>query len=174
MTPRAALLCALALAPAAAGALEPRYDHRDTNGPSVDLGLARDTVAISGQPSVSRWRPTLRLAWSFDATGEGGEVVFGAQGSPRGTDPGDAHVGLSLDARYRGYFGLDVWKTFFDVGLWAPLVPRLAAGPLVGLGLAWDPSRAFGLYAGGSFSTAFGGARIASFGLAVGAQIRFE
>ena len=47
------------------------------------------------------------------------------------------------------------------IGVWAPVVSRLAAGPLVSIGLAYDFSRAGGVYAAGGFATAFGEARIA-------------
>jgi hypothetical protein len=40
--------------------------------------------------------------------------------------------------------------------------------------LQYDFSRAGGLYAAGSFATAFGEARVASFALSLGAQLRFE
>ena len=89
-------------------------------------------------------------------------------------DPERTRVLASVDARYRGYFGSEQLKTFFDVGLWVPVRSRLAAGPLVGLGAAWDFSRTAGVYASASFSTAFGEARIASLGISAGAQFRFD
>jgi hypothetical protein len=171
------LLCALAAAallPAPAAALELRYDHRDTHGPLVELLVLRDTVAVPGEASVSLWRPAVRLAFGFAATGEGDELILGLTGALPGSAPDAAQVLLAIDARYRGYFGLDAWKTFFEAGVWMPLVAPLAIGPLVGLGVQWDPSRAFGVYADASFMTAWGEARIASFGLSVGAQVRFE
>ena len=79
----------------------------------------------------------------------------------------------AFDARYRSYFGTDEWKTFFDVGLWAPVATRMAIGPLVGIGAAYDFSRPFGVYFQGGFATAFGQARIASLSLSAGAQLRF-
>jgi hypothetical protein len=81
---------------------------------------------------------------------------------------------LELDARYRGYFGSEQLKTFFDVGAWAPLRSRLAIGPLVGIGVAWDYARSGGLYVAASFGTAFGQARIAEGSVSAGWQLRFE
>ena len=170
----AAVTAAAALLPGRSPALEERTDHRDTFGPVLELVVARDAVAIPGQPTASAWRPALRLAFGFDATGDGDEIFLGAQGSLPGEDPGNTRVTLALDARYRGTFGVDAWKTFFEAGLWAPVAPRLAAGPMVGLGLLWDPSRALGFHVAASFATAFGQARIASFSASLGAQIRFE
>ena len=76
----------------------------------------------------------------------------------------------TLDARYRGYFGSDELKTFFDAGL----SPRLAAGPRIGLGVAYDLDRAWGLFASLGASTAFGGFRGFGLGLGVGVQFRWH
>jgi hypothetical protein len=175
--PRAdAIVLALALSlPTAARALEPRFDHRDTHGPLAGGLVAYDTVARSGQPSVSSWRPAAWLAWGFDVSGEGDELIAGAALTLRSfDDPDRERVLLGVDVRYRGYFGADELKTFFELGAWVPVRSRLAGGPLVGLGVAYDFSRVAGLYAGASFATAFGEARIASFAAGVGAQLRFE
>jgi hypothetical protein len=172
--PRALALAAL-LGPALAAALEPRFDHRDTHGPTLETLVARDTVARSDGGSASSWRPSVRLGWGLDAAGEGDEVLLGATVALRSfDDPRDERVLVAADARYRAYFGTEEVKTFFDVGVWAPLRSRLSAGPLVGLGLQYDFSRAGGLYAAGSFATAFGEARVASFAVSLGAQLRFE
>lgn len=169
-----ALAAALAL-PASAAALEPRFDHRDTHGPFVEALVAYDTVARPGSPTVSSWRPAARFAWGFDVSGVGDDLVVGAAIALRSfADPDRERVLLSLDVRYRGYFGSEELKTFFDVGAWAPLRSRLAVGPLAGLGVAYDFSRRAGVYLAGTFATAFGQARIASFSGSAGAQIRFE
>jgi hypothetical protein len=170
------LAAALALAaPALAAGLEPRFDHRDEHGPAAELTYAYDAVAISGRATQSGWRPALRLAWSFDAFGEGNDLFLGVQAALRSwSDPEREHVNLALDGRYRGYFGSEELKTFFDLGVWVPVVSRLAIGPLAGIGLAYDFSRSGGVYAAGTFSTAFGEARIASFGVSIGAQLRFQ
>jgi hypothetical protein len=170
----ASLAVLLAAAPAVGTALEPRYDHRDSHGPFVEALRAHDTVARPGAPTASSWRNAVRAGWGFDVSGEGDELIFGgmlALGSP--DDPAQMRVLAALDARYRGYFGTEQLKTFFDVGAWVPIRDRLAVGPLVGLGLAWDFSRASGVYAAAGFATAFGEARIASLSLSVGAQLRF-
>lgn len=176
MTGRRAAALAAALAfPAAAAALEPRFDHRDTHGPFAELSFSHDTVARSGAPTVSSWRPAARIAWGFDVSGVGDDLIVGATAALRSfDDPDRGRVLLALDARYRGYFGTEELKTFFDLGAWAPLKSRLAIGPLAGLGLSYDFSRWTGIYATGTFATAFGQARIASFGAAVGGQVRFD
>ncbi len=59
------------------------------------------------------------------------------------------------------------------MGLWAPVRSRLAIGPLVTLGAAYDFSRWTGLYVDGGFATAIGQARVASVSLSAGAAFRF-
>ncbi|HYD40557.1 MAG TPA: hypothetical protein VEB43_06985 [Anaeromyxobacter sp.] len=169
-----ALLVLAALCPTLTAALEPRYDHRDLRGVVVEPLLAHDTVAVSGQPTRSSWRPAVRIAYGWDALGEGNELFLGAQARLAGLDDPDREkVRLALDARYRSYFGTEQWKTFFELGVWAPVSSRLAVGPLVGLGVAYDFSRSTGLFLDGTFATAFGQARIASFQASAGWAYRF-
>jgi hypothetical protein len=171
----AAVGLALGAAPAGAPALEPRFDHRDSHGPFAEALLAHDTVARSSEPTASRWHTGLRAGWGFDVSGEGNELFFGAiVAVPWPDDPDRTHMLFAVDARYRGYFGTEQLKTFFEVGVWAPLRSRLAIGPLAGLGLAWDFGRGGGAYVSGTFATAFGEARFASFVLTAGAQVRFD
>ena len=171
---KAAVLVLAALAPAAAMGLEPRFDHRDESGLSLETLLAHDTVAVNGEPSRSWWRPALRLAYDWDPLGDGNELFLGIQSAISSwSDPERQKVRLAIDARYRAYFGLDEWKTFFELGLWAPLSSRLAIGPIATLGAAYDFSRAGGLYADVGFATGLGAARIATFTASAGGQIRF-
>lgn len=164
-----ALLGLLGAVPAAA--LEPRYDHRDQTGLLLEASGSWDAVTV-GDRSQSLWRwPTLRLAVTFDVSGEGDELMVGGAWSPGGG--GTAHVDWALDARYRGYFGSDEFKTFFEVGLWAPLAPRLAVGPRAGLGASWDFSRRLGAFLAFGFATAFGEFRGASLDLGAGLQMRW-
>ncbi len=170
-----ALAAVVAAVPAAASALEPRYDHRDQHGPFAELVFVHDAVARPSEPTASWSHAAVHAGWGFDPTGDGNELLFGgALALSWPDDPDRTHVLASVDGRYRGYFGSEQLKTFFDVGLWVPLRSRLAAGPLVGIGTAWDFSRRGGVYASASFATAFGEARIASLSLSAGAQLRFE
>jgi hypothetical protein len=169
-----ALLLALALAPAAPRALEPRYDHRDLRGFIVEPLLAYDTVAISGRTTKSSWRPAVRVAYGWDVLGEGNELFLGVQGAVSSfQDPARDKVRLALDARYRSYFGTEQWKTFFELGIWAPVSSRLAVGPLIGLGVAYDFSRTNGMFVDAGFATGIGQARIATFTLSAGWAYRF-
>ncbi len=167
----AGLLSLGVLAAAPADALEPRYDHRDQMGLLLEASGSWDAVTV-GERSQSQWRlPTLRLGFTFDVSGEGDELALG--GSWSGHGGGSPDVEWALDARYRGYFGSEQFKTFFEVGLWAPLSPRLAVGPRAGLGASWDFSRGLGAFLALGFATAFGEFRGASVDLGVGLQARW-
>ena len=161
--------------PLGAVALEPRYDHRDQGGVMLALETWRESVAITGRSTVAEVAPRLRAGWGFDLSGEGDELIVG--GSARlgsWQDPEAQRFLYGLDARYRGYFGTEELKTFFEVGLWTELASRLVVGPQVSVSLSYDPSRRWGLYASLSFATGFGDARIASLGGSAGVQFRYE
>jgi len=139
----------------------------------AELGLSRDSVVASGLTNPSN-RLALRIAWGLDVSGEGDELQLG--GTVRLGDRADpAHVKVlyTLDARYRAYFGSEELKTFVEIGLWSSLASRLALGGLAGVGLAYDPSRAWGVHAAVQFSGAFGEARVTSVGVGSGVQLRW-
>lgn len=171
----AAMALALALGAAAgrAGALEPRFDHRDQYGLVAEVDASRATATVGGGLSRSSFDvASLRLAFSFEVTGEGDEIMVGGSFSPLVHSDSAASAWL-LDARYRGYFGHEEFKTFFDAGLVVPLAPRVAAGPRLGFGVIYDFSRSIGLFASLGAATAFGEFRGFSFGLGIGAQWRW-
>ncbi len=170
---RAAAVLAVALLPAAATALEPRFDHRDSHGPLLELVGSYDSVTSSGRTHTS-WRPALRAGWGFDVTGEGSELIVSVDAALRSwSDPERDHVLFSGSARYRTYFGTEEWKSFFEAGLWVPVRSVLAVGPLVGLGVVYDFSREGGVFVAGEFGTAFGDGRVVSFAGVAGVQLRF-
>ncbi|HTP50686.1 MAG TPA: hypothetical protein VMK42_08315 [Anaeromyxobacteraceae bacterium] len=164
---------AAALGPSSAWALEPRYDHRDELGIVAEVDASRVTATLNGGTSKSSYDVgSLRLGFSFDVTGEGDELILGGSYSPLAQTSSGASAWL-LDARYRGYFGHDELKTFFEGGLVVPLAPRLAVGPRIGFGAIYDFSRDFGIYAALGAATAFGEFRGFSFGLGLGVQWRW-
>ncbi len=171
VTPRPALALALLLAPAAAGALEPRFDHRDQVGLFAEVGAARDTVHVSGGTSATHYRGLVRVGGGFDVTGEGDELLGSVVLRPGPS--GDEWLRWGAELRYRGYFGSEQFKTFFDVGLSVPIYPKIAVGPRAGLGAMYDFTRSLGTYLSFSFATAFGQVRVASFELAAGVQARW-
>jgi hypothetical protein len=162
-------------APLGAAALEPRYDHRDQSGLLAAIEYWRESSVVGTQPTFVDSHPRLRLGYGWDVSGEGNELIVG--GAIRLSDwQDDAHQKqlLDVDARYRGYFGTEELKTFFELGLWCQLKDKLAIGPQAGIGLSYDTSRAFGAFFSLHFGTAYGEARIAQLGASAGVQIRFE
>ena len=169
-----ALALAVATAPATAAALEPSYGHEDAHGPMIELLVLHDTVVANGV-TTNAWRPALRAGWSLDVTGSGGELVVAADVALRSwDDPERGRVLASVSARYRGYFGTEEWKSWFEAGIWVPVASRVAVGPLVGVGLMYDFSDAAGVFAGAEFATAVGDGRVVSFGGVAGFQLRFD
>lgn len=163
------------LSPALAGALEPRYDHRDQQGPVVEALYARDVLWSSANETESAQRGAVRVAWGLDPTGDGNELFFGAtftvlQGSGATTD----RLKLVFDTRYRACLGTEEFKTILDLGLWASAADRVAVGPLVGIGFMYDFSRNIGLFTSGFLSAGIGQNRVVSFGGGVGVQVRYE
>lgn len=51
-------------------------------------------------------------------------------------------------AGYRGYFGEDQLKTFFDLGARFDVTPEASAGPRLGFGVQWEFSSFAGVFAG--------------------------
>ncbi len=166
-----ALAAAGAVLPGGASGLEPRYDHRDQLGVVVEVGGTRDTVQAPDGGSTSSYRALLRLGGSVAISEDGNEIVATAVFRPGsgGTDS----LRWSAQAVYRGYFGTEELKTFFDLGVAVPLSPRVAVGPRVGLGALYDLGRSAGLYAEFAFTTSFGQVRSASLELAAGVQVRW-
>lgn len=165
----------LLIAPAAGHGLEPRYDHRDQQGPTVEALYVRDVFWRGSVGSSAASRGAVRAAWGFDPTGDGDELLFGAAYTAlEGDATGSDRLSLVLDARYRAFIGTEHFKTLFDVGLWGSAANRVAAGPLVGLGFIYDFSRNVGVLASGSLAAGIGQRRVVSFGGGVGIQVRYE
>jgi hypothetical protein len=169
-----ALTCAVWLLPALAGALEPRFDHRYQQGPTVEALAVKDII-WTGPASMTAQRGAVRVAWGFDPTGDGNELIFGSTFTALElSNTGDDKVRVALDARYRAYVGSEEFKTLLEVGAWGSVADRVAVGPLVGLGFIYDFSRNFGLLTSGFLAAAAGNSKIVSFGGGVGLQLRFE
>lgn len=166
-----AAAASLLLAPAAR-AVEPRFDHRDQQGLVLELAGSRDTMSVQSGLSRTFFRPSLLVAWSFDVGGDGDEILVGAGASPA-VDGAPESPRWFADSRFRGYFGTEELKTFFDAGLWASLGPRVAAGPRVGLGAIYDFTRSLGAFVEIGFATAFGQFRGVGLGFGGGVQARW-
>jgi len=161
--------------PVFAGALEPRFDHRDQQGPTAEVLLAKDVLWSGSTKATSAVRGAVRLAWSFDPTGDGDEVQLGGTVTAYdGSSSEGDRVRWTLEARYRVLGGTEELKTLFDIGVWGSGADRVVAGPLVGIGLVYDFTRNIGVLASGLLSAAVGEGRVISFGGGVGVHYRFD
>jgi hypothetical protein len=170
-----AVLVTALLVPARNAALEPRYDHRDQQGPTAEALVVKDFLWRGSTDATNALRGAVRVAWGFDPAGDGDELFVGAVVTTvDGAATGGDRVRLTFDARYRACLGTEELKTLLEVGLWVSAADRVAAGPLVGFGLIYDFSRDFGMLASVFLGAGIGQSRIVSFGGGIGAQYRFE
>lgn len=170
-----ALVQLAVILPALAGALEPRFDHRDQQGPTVEALVVKDVLWSGSSEATSSVRGAVRFAWGFDPTGDGDELFFGAtlmavEGASSGGDP----LRLTLDTRYRICVGTEEFKTLLDLGIWGSVADTVVVGPLVGLGFIYDFSRDFGMFTSAFVAVGIGQGRVFSLGGGVGVQYRFE
>lgn len=172
---RLALWAALAVAlPRPGEALEPRFDHRDERGLVADVALTRDNVSVGTGLAFPSFAPALRVAYSVDADGVGDELQLGVVSRLFGWRLENEAASLGLDARWRGFFGTEELKTFFELGARGVVYPRLAGGPRAAFGVAYDPNRAYGFFASIGFLGVFGKMTVVSAEIGAGLQLRFE
>lgn len=169
-------IAALALlSPALAAGLEPRFDHRDQQGPVAEALVVRDVLWTGSTTASSATRGAVRLAWGFDPSGDGDEILVGGTlGVLEGANSGRDRVRWTVEGRYRVNVGTDELKTLLEVGLWGSASDRTVFGPLLGLGLMYDFSREFGLFTSAFLAAGIGEGRVFSFGGGAGLQYRFE
>ncbi len=179
---------------ARAGALEPIEDHRDQWGLTLSLGTSYDTAINEKVSSCASgincayqpgFEPILELGFTRAVTDTGDEVTVRLRltapvGS--GDDAGGAlqksgdslnWIGPSLLGGYRGYFGYESLKTFYDLDLFVNSFPYWGVGPNIGLGAQYDFGRVAGLFLRLGFGVTFGETFIASFDGSLGGQLRF-
>jgi hypothetical protein len=162
---RAAALVLGLLAPAQGSGLEPRFDHRDQQGPTVEVLAVKDVLWHGSTTSTSPVR----------GAGDGDEIFLGGTFTAvEGRSPDADRVRLTFDARYRVCLGTEELKTLLEIGLWGSAADRVAVGPLVGFGLIYDFSRNVGLLTSAFLGAGIGESRIVSYGAGLGVQFRFE
>jgi hypothetical protein len=102
-----------------------------------------EVSSIVGASSTSEGGgPSAELGASVAIDADGNELIGFVRGSLVG-----ASAGLSLGVGYRGYFGPDAWKTFFDLGLTGELAPGFGVGPRIALGVQYDFHPLLGAFA---------------------------
>jgi hypothetical protein len=162
---RCALLFALiSSAPAAAA---DRLDHHGAVGLLIGSGLdVRQAASPTGNAQTGLRLP-IDLGGTYNVGHDSNELKLVLRGELLGTN----FIG-SIYGGYRGYFGHDAWKTFFDLDLRADLFPQLTAGPRMGLGVQYEVSSLIGVYC--ALAAHVGAGQGIRFGgeLTVGVQLR--
>ena len=177
-SPRAALIAAL-LAASPSFAVE-RFDHRGAVGLLIGAEwVAKDSLPINGIRDEGI-KPGLDLGLSRSIGVDGNElslslsVIF-----PLGCTPVVGGIynpctvyDVALFGGYRGYFGQDRLKTFFDLNAALHATPQVTVGPRLGIGVQYELSNVWGAYAGFSAELGVGGALRFSAQLVLGVQLR--
>jgi hypothetical protein len=135
-----ALLVALWLGGGAQAA--ERFDHRGAAGLLVGTGLEhKEQVGFGGERDGGP-RALLDLGGTAAVGHSGNEFTLFGRAALGG--PG---VNWALVGGYRGFFGADRLKTFFDLDLAAQVWPAFTLGPRIGFGAQYELSPLFGVIA---------------------------
>lgn len=166
------LAVAATLCLAAPALAEERLDHRGALGLSLGAGVEHASTQLfsAANPADVKLADATRLVLELDPTfavgTEGNELVATLR-FLKGPDAGGA-VGFG----YRGYFGRDEWKTYFQGQLVADSVPSFALGVSAAFGAMYELSPLAGLYAQAGASFEVGANLRVGFELTGGLQLR--
>ena len=169
------VLAAVLAAPVPAAAAyvfedEPRLDHRGQSSLFVAPVLEHLIVDRAGEETETSTGLVGELAGGVPLADEGGEGLGGLRAD---AGLGDGEARLAPFALYRGYYGDEAWKTYFDVGVFGRIEPVWGGGARLGFGLQHDPTEHLGLFAGVGGGLAFGDGLQASLDFLAGLQLRF-
>ncbi|AKU91746.1 hypothetical protein [Vulgatibacter incomptus] len=150
----------------------PILDHRDQ--PSLTLTSGFEHLVLSGRKSSDRTSSEpgafADLAFGLPASDEGGEGILGLR---IGTGPDEGTRLVAPYLAYRVFAGYDEWKTFFDIGAFARLLPVWGAGARLGVGVQYELSENAGLFVATGGSAAYGDGLQVGFDVGLGLQLRF-
>ena len=153
------------LAPRSAFA-EERFDHRGSLGVLVGGGLEykEAVTADKVRDGGLRFPAQIGGTWAFDYDGNELLALVRASFGPK--------IDTSVIAGYRGYFGKDRAKTFFDVDLAVHFTPAFDIGPRVGFGFQYELASVVGVYVAGAAQIGGGNGFRFSAEAVVGLQFR--
>jgi hypothetical protein len=125
-------------------AAQMRLDHRGSVGLLIGSGLEVQE-AVSGTVREGGTRALLDLGGTIAVGHEGNELMALARAGFGGPS-----INWTAIGGYRGYFGVDAWKTFFDLGIAAHFTRAFTLGPRVGFGVQYELGSLAGAYVGGA------------------------
>ncbi len=147
-------------------AAQVRLDHRGAAGLLIGSGLEVQE-ALSGNVREGGLRALLDVGGTLAVDYEGNELMALARAGFGGPS-----INWTAIGGYRGYFGRDVWKTFFDLGIAAHFTPAFTVGPRVGFGVQYELGPLAGLYLGAAAQLSGGNGFRFSGELVGGIQLR--
>lgn len=136
-------LAVAALLTAGSAFAEQRFDHRGSVGLLLGGGIEFKEGAAAGTERDSGLRYLGDLGGTFAVDYDGNELMALVRGSF-----GRPQIGSALILGYRGYFGADRAKTFFDLGGALHFTPAFTAGARLGFGFQYELSSVIGVYVG--------------------------
>ena len=119
-----------------------RFDHRGAVGLLIGYGIAFKDRLISGHLTEEGSLVAGMLGGTYAIGTEGNELKLLAQGF-RIVGDGTA---WAVSGGYRGYFGQEQFKTFFDLDARADVAPTFALGPRLGFGVQFEALPTLGLF----------------------------
>ena len=118
-----------------------RFDHRGALGLLLGVGFELGELVRNGQfDEYSRAIGDLGVTAAIGD--DGNELKLVVQAARPGTPEWGGYAG------YRGYFGQERLKTFFDLDLAVDVRPSFAAGPRLAFGLQYELHPLVGIFAG--------------------------
>lgn len=152
------LLRTAAPSPMPGGLPADRLDHRGAVGLGVALGFEAQGTSTDPGPDGSHLNyaihdegMVLRLLPALAVGDNGNELQLDLR-----LFQSLAHTGFSGGVGYRGYFGRDEAKTFFEFGVRADTRPAWALSGTVGIGFMYELDQLWGLMASGEIAVGYG------------------
>ncbi len=135
------------------------YDHRGAVGLLLSGGVEHDDVVSTVQAGEIGNRLTTELGGTW-ANDNGNEWLLLGRASWFGPT-----IAWAASAGYRGYFGAERVRTYFDLLAMVHLAPQVSAGPRLDLGVQYELGNTVGVFAQAGVNLGFGG------GLRFGAEV---
>ncbi len=155
----------IALTTCGAAPAADRFDHRGAIGLLIGGSVELGELVHGGQfDEYSRGGGDLGVTVAPGA--EGNEYKLVVEAAKRGSLEWTAYGG------YRGYFGQERLKTFFDVDAAIDIRPRFAIGPRLALGVQYDFHPLFGVFGGVAARIGVGNPSRFAAGAFAGMQLR--
>lgn len=149
------------------GRAEERLDHHGAVGLLIGSGLdVRQEVTATSSTELGT-RVPVDIGGTYNIGHDSNELKLVLRAALLGPRP----LGIVYGG-YRGYFGSDAWKTFFDLDLRVDALPTVTVGPRMGLGVQYELGSLVGVYSG--IAAHVGAGQGIRFGaeLVVGVQLR--